>query len=57
MSSENDVGVYEEFLKLHESQLRASGVPEHLFKAIGHKLNNQVSVDRFTDGNQTQPGD
>lgn len=57
MSSENDVGVYEEFLKLHESQLRASGVPEHLFKAIGHKLNNQVSVDKFTDGNQTQPGD
>lgn len=30
------------FLKQHEGQLRASGVPEHLFKAIAVKLENGI---------------
>lgn len=42
MSALNDVNVYEQFLVYHEAQLRASGVPEHLFKAISHKLNHQI---------------
>lgn len=42
MSATNNVDVYEQFLGYHESQLRASGVPEHLFKSISNKLNNQI---------------
>lgn len=30
------------FLQQHEAQLRASGVPEHLFKAIAVKLENGI---------------
>lgn len=30
------------FLKQHENQLRASGVPEHLFRAIAVKLENGI---------------
>lgn len=30
------------FLKQHEGQLRASGVPEHLFKAIAVKVENGI---------------
>lgn len=42
MSAINNVDIYEKFLAFHETQLRASGVPEHLFKSISHKLNNQI---------------
>lgn len=42
MSSSNDVNGYEQFLVHHEAQLRASDVPDHLFKAISHKLNHQI---------------
>lgn len=42
MSATNNLNVYEKFLASHELQLRASGVPEHLFKAINNKLHNQV---------------
>lgn len=40
--SGNDIDLYENFLAFHEAQLRAGGVPEHLYKAINSKLNNQV---------------
>lgn len=33
---------YQLFLQLHENQLRASGVPEHLHKALSRKLSNQT---------------
>lgn len=33
---------YELFNRLHENQLRASGVPEHLYKALSLKLSNQI---------------
>lgn len=43
MSAANDVGSgYETFLAVHESQLRAGGVPEHLYKAICTKLTSQI---------------
>lgn len=42
MSVVNDVDSYETFLALHEPQLRAGGVPEHLFKAVCNKLNSQI---------------
>lgn len=42
MSATNNINVYEQFLVYHEPQLRASGVPEHLFKSISQKLNNQI---------------
>lgn len=42
MSQNNDSGVYESFLDLHESQLQASGVPERYWKSLNTKLNFQV---------------
>lgn len=42
MSESNDTGVYENFLALHESQLRASGVPERFWKSLNTKLNHQI---------------
>lgn len=33
---------YEQFLQLHEAQLRASDVPDHLWMNLCHKLTNQV---------------
>lgn len=42
MSAVNNADVYEQFLALHEPQLRASGVPEHFFPAISTKLFNQI---------------
>ena len=42
MSADNNHIVYEQFLASHEIQLKASGVPEHLFKAINNKLHNQI---------------
>lgn len=40
--SGNGIDFYENFLAFHEVQLRTSGVPEHLFKAVNSKLNNQI---------------
>lgn len=42
MTAANNLNVYEHFLASHELQLKASGVPEHLFKAINNKLHNQI---------------
>lgn len=42
MSASNNLGVYEQFLAAHETQLKASGVPESFFKAIYNKLHNQI---------------
>ena len=33
---------YDTFVKLHESQFRASGVPEHLYAALSKKLSRQI---------------
>lgn len=42
MTENNDVSVFENFLALHESQLRASGVPSRFFKSLSTKLTNKV---------------
>jgi tubulin--tyrosine ligase-like protein 12 len=42
MSENNDAGVYENFIALHEMQLRASGVPEQFWKSLNTKLSNQI---------------
>lgn len=42
MSQVNDAVVYENFMAFHELQLRASGVPDHLFKSVCSKLSYQV---------------
>lgn len=43
MASVNGISSnYEDFLLLHEAQLRSSDVPEHLWVNLCHKLTNQV---------------
>lgn len=42
MSQANDEGYYENFLAAHLPQLRASGVPEHFYKSICVKLQNEI---------------
>lgn len=43
MATQNGIpSNYELFLHLHEAQLRASAVPEHLWLNLCHKLTNQV---------------
>lgn len=42
MSNGDNGREFENFLEYHEAQLKAAGVPEHLYKAICHKCNNQI---------------
>jgi tubulin--tyrosine ligase-like protein 12 len=42
MSECNNIDTYQTFLAYHEPQLRASGVPENLWKSLNTKLSNQI---------------
>lgn len=42
MTQANDAAGFENFLAFHEPQLRASGVPDHLFKSVCNKLHYQI---------------
>lgn len=42
MTECNNIDTYQTFLAYHEPQLRASGVPENLWKSLNSKLTNQL---------------
>jgi tubulin--tyrosine ligase-like protein 12 len=42
MTESNNADTFQTFLSYHEPQLRASGVPEILWKSLNTKLSNQI---------------